>query len=200
MKKLLLTFFISFLVISFASAQVKFGYKLGLNVSNIKRTNYNHYSALPGINTGVFSNVYFSDKYYIDLELLLSMKGYNSVVVPAGTTSHRLSYVSVPVLMGFKPSEKFTFQLGPEMNFLTKAVMKNKNGKKTISDDFEKFDFGIDAGAAYHLSKKISLGVRYNYGLSKVIEERMFDPSGDMFSYKKSGANRAIQLNLSYLF
>jgi opacity protein-like surface antigen len=200
MKKLFLTFSIPILFMSFASAQIKLGYKAGVNVSSIKKTHYNQYTALPGINTGLFSNVYLSDKYYVDVELLLSVKGYNSILIPAGTTSHRLSYISVPVLMGYKPSQKFSFVLGPEMNFLTKATMKNKNGKKTISDDFEKFDFGIDAGAAYHLSKKISLGVRYNYGLSKVIEEKMFDPSGDMISYKESGANRVIQLNLSYLF
>ncbi len=196
MKKIFLFLFTAILFSS-VSAQMKIGYKAGVNFSNIKREIGDGYSVLPGFNTGVFTNIYFSDKYFLDVELLYSAKGYKSKLIPAGTTRNRLDYLSLPVLVGLNVGKKIDFVLGPEINYLTKAVIINKNNRITNTNFYQKFDIGIDAGVGYNLSKKIKLEARYNYGLSKLV--KVYSEGGEVF-YSKYLFNRVIQIDMAYIF
>jgi len=201
MKKILLPFLIITVFCSSVFAQTKFGFKAGLNLSTIKKTTDNGFTIMPGINTGIFSNFYFSKNYFLDVELLHSAKGYNSILIPSGTTHNFLNYLSVPVLIGLKAGKKMDFVLGPEFSYLTKASLKIKTVKNTTTDHYEKYDVGIDFGASYHLSKKLLLEGRYIFGLSKVTRQFfIYDYSGTDRGYNTSGFNRVLQFNVSFLF
>lgn len=95
MRRFILSFSIFIIVLDVASAQIKLGFRACLNLSTIKRTTNNEFTDLPGINTEIFQFL-FSDKYFLEAELLLSLKGYHSILIPTGTTSNRLYYLSLP--------------------------------------------------------------------------------------------------------
>ncbi|MGN6195378.1 MAG: porin family protein [Ginsengibacter sp.] len=198
MKKTFL-FLLVTIIVSSISAQIKIGYKAGMNFSNIKRTVDNDNNVLRSFNTGIFSNFYLSPQCFFDVELLYSVKGYNGIMIPTGTTANRLNYLSLPVLLGWRADKRIEFLLGSEFNYLTKGVQKNKTGKRIITNFYQKYDVGIDAGVRYSLSKKIKLEARYNYGLSKVQRQFfIYDNSGH--GYSTSGFNRIFQLDAGFIF
>ena len=199
MRKILLSFFIIHFFSSPVSAQIKFGYKAGMNLSNIKKTIENENSVLRSFNTGIFSDVYFTPKCFFQIEFLYSIKGYNAIMIPTGTTANRLKYLSFPVLFGLKADKRIEFLFGCELDYLTKAVQQDKNGKRNVTDFYEKFDIGLDAGAIYSVTKRIKLEARYNYGLLKVTRQFfIYDNSGH--GYSTSGFNQVFQLDIGYIF
>ena len=186
-------------IVSSISAQIKFGYKAGMNFSNTMKTIDNDNSVLHSFNTGVFSNFYLSPQCFFNIELLYSVKGYNGIIIRTGTSANGLNYLSLPVLIGWKADKRIEFLLGSEFSYLTKAVKKNKNDKSTVTNFYQKFDVGIDAGVRYSISKKVKVEGRYNYGLCKVKRQFfIYDNSGHGFS--TSGFNRVFQLDADFIF
>ncbi len=191
MKKIFFLAIINLCFLTYSFGQINWGYKAGLNISRVRNSSHNDYTSNLNFNTGVLSQFKLDKNYFINVEFLLSVKGFNSILIPSGTTATNLSYLTLPVLFEYKTSNKFYFQLGPELNYLIAAKMKNSTIDKSVMDEYKKVDISLVGGLGYNISKKISLETRYIFGLSQISQE------SKIFG---SEYNRTFQINLIYWF
>ena len=184
MKKLLLTAAAVF-AFGFANAQeTKFGVKAGINLSNwggdVEGTD-----SKVGLLVGGFAEIKLSDKFAVQPELLYSGMGAKD-----GDVSLNLNYLAVPVMAKYFVAEKFSLEAGPQIGFLMSAKAKLDGESEDIKDAFKSTDFGFNLGAGYDFTENISAGLRYNMGLSNILEG-----SGDF-----KGTNNAFSLAVAYKF
>ncbi len=181
MKKIILVA-VAIFFFGYTNAQeAKFGIKAGLNLSNwAGDTDGLDIQSKAGLNIGGFVAIKLSDKITLQPELLYSMEGtkvnnfqfdYQGSIYYVDA-SFNLSYINVPLMMKFYPTEKFNLEAGPQVGFLvsakTVAKVNGNKGDDNVKDSFESVNFGLNFGAAYDFTKNISAGVRYNFGLSNL--------------------------------
>ncbi len=191
MKKIILLAIINTCFLTYSFGQVNWGYKAGINLSRISNSSHNGFTSNLNFNTGVVATCKLEKNYFLDIECLLSLKGFNSVLIPGGTTATNFSYLTLPILFEYKTSNKLYFQLGPELNYLIAAKMKNSSMNEPVIDNYKKFDISVAGGLGYNFSKKIGLETRYIFGLSKIYAK------SDILG---SAYNRTFQINLIYWF
>lgn len=172
-------------------AQQDIGIKFGLNISNVSHSNEDDFTNLSDVNTGVVLRFKLAKKFLLNTELLASTKGFNSSLIPEGTTANQLTYLSLPVLVHYCATEKIYFQMGPEFNYLTKAKMKNSTIDELVTADYNRFDFSLAAGVGFKIYKVLNLETRYCFGLSQINKD------ANTFGSNK---NRTFQINLIFLF
>src|ERR1035441_9083830 len=149
-------FCFNFLIHSFG--QVKLGLKAGLNFSKVKNESHNDFTNKTNFNTGIVTNFKLDKKFMLDLECLFSAKGFNSILIPTGTTATNLYYLTLPVLLEYKATDKFYFQLGPELNLLVGAKMKNSTTNISVADNYNNFDITFAGGLGYNIFKSVKIG------------------------------------------
>ena len=170
--------------------KAQFGLKGGLNVANqnFSVNGFPSASSRIGFHIGGFVEVKISDKFAIQPELLYSTQGskFNMTVNDSGTDYNtenvfKLAYLNIPVMFKYYAVEKFSLEAGPQIGFLTSSKLDVSVVGKTVSqnakDLFESVDFGLNLGAGYDFTKKISAGVRYNFGLANVAKTEKGDDS-----------------------
>jgi len=185
--------------------KAQFGLKGGLNVANqnFSVNGFPSASSRIGFHIGGFVEVKISDKFAIQPELLYSTQGskFNMTVNDSGTDYNtenvfKLAYLNIPVMFKYYAAEKFSLEAGPQIGFLTSSKLDVSVVGKTVSqnakDLFESVDFGLNLGAGYDFTKKISAGVRYNFGLANVAKTE----KGDDSNIK----NRVFSASLGYRF
>ncbi len=113
---------------------------------------------------------YRINKFVAQPEVLLSMKGATFQAEVAGgnrsTTKIAYPYVSVPLLLGYIPTEGLTIQAGPEFSYALTAGQSGGPGATT--------DVGAVLGIHYDfldMADKFSLHLRYIYGFNNVSPE-----------------------------
>jgi hypothetical protein len=205
MNKIILSA-VAVLVFGFANAQkAQFGIKGGLNVANqgYSGDGAPSPSSIIGFHIGGFVEVKISDKFSIQPELLYSTQGskfdyavYQNSIEYDTENTFRLSYVNVPVMFKYYAAEKFSLEAGPQIGFLTSSKMETEvlgqSVTQNVKEFFESVDFGLNIGAGYEFTKKVSLGVRYNFGLANVGKNE--DGSNDKIK------NNVFSLSLGYKF
>ena len=183
--------------LSTSYGQIKISYDLGLNLSNLKGVSEKK-NLLPGFNTGFSTQFSISNSFFARPSILYSLKGYRSNFIPQGTTSTKLSYLSIPALLGFNSSKKLSFLAGPEFSYSISAKRKFNNGSVNLNDKFEKFDFGLDFGAIYKIDERLGLELKYNMGLKKIEKFVVDFTNAYGYIYESFGKNRVLQINLFY--
>jgi hypothetical protein len=84
----------------------------------------------------------------------------------------------------------FRLQAGPQLSFLTHAVVKDNSVKENISNDLNSVDFGLTTGASYQVPNTgLGFDARFNLGLTDI------NKNGTITS-----TNRGGQLGVFYLF
>ncbi len=185
MKKLFLpVLFFSVVALSSAQESNSFGIKGGVNFSNLYTEDVDDRNILFGFNAGLVAVLPFSDFLAVQPEILFSGKGaelkYNNAFVE-GKAKFRLNYIEVPILLRVNLTNNFSIQAGPYIAYLIDANIKNETNNELFdaeveldTDDFKKIEFGLSGGAEFEFSP-ISIGVRYNHGLSNIGKERTID-------------------------
>ncbi len=162
-----------------------FGVKVGAGITNLNvsgiTANIPRRAIQPHL--GVMYR-YRYNKFVFQPEALIAIKGSTFRVERLGnttTTKAAYTYVSVPVLLGYIPTEGLTLQAGPEFSY---ALGTGENGPG------QRNDLGIAVGAHYDfldMLEKFSLHIRYVYGLNNVSPE-------PLATYK----NRTFQVSMVY--
>lgn len=190
MKRIILTAAAVF-AIGLANAQeAKFGFKGGLNISNFEGDIEGlDLKSKIGFHLGGFVAIKLSDKVTLQPEVLFSTQGakadniqqdVNGTVYTADV-DFNLSYLNVPLMLKYYAAEKFNIEFGPQVGFLTaakvKATVDGISAEEDAKDQFESVDFGVNVGAGYDFTEKLSAGLRYNLGLSNIAKTEPGDDS-----------------------
>ena len=115
-----------------------------------------------GFHGGAYVVLAFSEKWAIQPEIMYSKQGSE---VPDLNSVNDFNYMSIPVLLRFKPISLISIEAGPQFSSL--LSVKDTNGD-SIKDNFKSGDFGLAAGATLHLPLGINAGIRYIWGFSDV--------------------------------
>ncbi len=193
MKKLLIV--IAALAVSVgANAQIKFGAKAGLNLSQISASDQDGAEAtsmLPGFFVSGHANFGLGQFFGVQPELMFSMQGGKEEDM-----SMHLNYINIPVLFEVKPIANFSIFVGPQIGFnLYKSASA---GGVTISgSQFEEMiakvntiDFAAVVGVQYAVLDHFLISARYNIGFTPTLD---IDGVGGM-------TNRVIQIGVGYQF
>ncbi|MFB9110622.1 porin family protein [Flavobacterium gyeonganense] len=196
----------SFGVVSAQSSTVvgpEFGIKGGVNMSNLysDSDDIDDENALWGFNAGIFAAFPIADKVFIQPEILYTTKGaeldYNVAGV-AGTNKFKLNYIEVPLLVRFNLTENFNVHVGGYASYLVNAKLTGEGDiefdDELDADDFERFDAGLSAGVGLDFNP-ISIGLRYNYGLTTIGKER--EAFGNTYTFPDA-KNSNLSLYLAY--
>jgi hypothetical protein len=120
---------------------------------------------------GAFAEIDFSRKLGIQPELLFSqsqsqtVSNINQISSPfADGQNIQLNYLSIPILLNFKPVNFITFQVGPQY-----SILMNKGDNLTTSAQkaFKDGDFSLVGGVQLNLGT-IKIYGRYLLGLNNI--------------------------------
>lgn len=174
-----------------AKAQkVGFGVKGGLNLSTWTQ---DESKWRVGFHVGGFANIKFNKMFAIQPELMYSMEGnaWDSEISTTvlGTEYYAKSKYSVtthklivPVMFQVTPIRELTLEAGPQFGFnlsmkghldFETNVIGQKNYEEDLdydSDDYNTFELGLALGARFNIAKNMSVGARYVYGLTPLID------------------------------
>lgn len=182
---------ITLILVAFGSqAQIKFGFRAGLNASNVSFTNLPEKSERFGFHVGAFADVPVSPNFMsIQPELSYSVKGAAFKYLNERQTLS-LNYIDFLVPVAFK-LDAFDLQVGPFVSYLISTPnYKFYKDNTVIVDAFKKIDAGLTAGLSYNFNK-IMVGIRYNQGFIDVTKDNSRPFLG-------SGKNAVGQISLGY--
>ena len=178
MKKLFLTAAAIF-AFGFANAQeTKFGVKAGLNMADWSGDDADGIDSRVAFHVGGFAEIKLSDKFAVQPELLYSSQGGKA---DGGTVN--TDYLNIPVMAKFYATEQFSIEAGPQVGFLMSAKVKPDSGDdQDIKDMLKSTDFGMNLGLGYNFTENISANLRYNLGLSNIVDADGADIKNNVFS------------------
>ena len=166
MKKIVSTLSIitlsAFFSIAFAQG-VGLGVRAGVNFANQSISNITTESRT-GFLGGAYAILAFSEKWGIQPEVLFSSQGSE---LPNLDEISQFDYLSIPLLVRFKPAEFLSFEAGPQFSALLSAVSKDGS---SIKDNFKGSDFGLAVGTTIHLPFGLNVGGRYIWGFTNVAD------------------------------
>lgn len=210
MKKIILITLAVISIVSKSNAQgvdlrdrLVFGLKVGVNYSNVYDSQGEEFKTDPKFGSvgGIFLAIPIGKYLGIQPELLFSQKGFHATGKILKNTydfTRTTSYIDVPLLFSFKPSEFFTIVGGPQYSYLVKQrdvfasaatsilqeqEFKNDNVRKNILC----FTGGIDITIRY-----IVLGARVGWDVQ--------NNNGDGTSTTPRYKNVLYQASIGYRF
>jgi hypothetical protein len=179
----------------------EFGVKGGFNMSNLYQSEADDNNVLYGFNAGVYATLPISDFIAIQPEILFTTKGaeldYNNAFLQ-GNAKFKLNYIEVPLLVRVNITKNFNVHAGGYASYLVSSKVTGDGDinfdDAVDTDDLNKFDAGLSAGIGVDFSP-ISVGLRYNYGLTTVGKERTV--AGTTYTFPDA-KNSNLTLYLSY--
>jgi hypothetical protein len=164
MKKITLSIALLFIsaITSFTYAQgVGVGIKAGVNFANQSISDIST-SSRTGFLAGVYVPIYFSETWGIVPEVLFSSIGSETP-----NNVNDFTYLSIPVMLRFKPASFLSIEAGPQFSSLLDAVDEDGDSFK---EDVKGSDFGLGVGATVHLPLGLNAGARYVWGFTNVAD------------------------------
>ena len=193
MKKVFLSLFAVAAIGLSANAQqvVKFGPKAGVNISNLSGEADTDMKV--GFHVGAFAEIFFTDQFALQPELLYSTQGAKGEILAADFEA-KYDFINIPIMAKYYFTEGLAIEAGPYVGFLMKAEHKIYGDSSALSgdvkDEMNTLDFGLGIGARYSLNNGFFAGARYNLGLSDIPKEN----DGDAIK------NSVIQISVGYKF
>jgi hypothetical protein len=193
-------FLVIFLLNSTISNAQSVGVKGGASIANADNNWSEKNRSIFQFYAGATFRLPIAGKFSFCPELLYSGKGYESPdagIIKGGKT--KLSYLSIPLLINYRPYDNIDLIIGTELGFLLAVkseVQKDPDYKKA----FHKFDFSLDAGVAIHLSDHVTMEIRYAHGLTKLARITYYDALGNLIGQERIGGTRVFQAGIVYFF
>ncbi|KLT70897.1 MULTISPECIES: porin family protein [Flavobacterium] len=166
MKKILLAAVLFLATTATIQAQfLQLGVKAGVNFANqtggtsIDAGGFDK-EGITSYHAGVVAELKILDSFSIQPELLYSTQGatYKNAV---SEFKNELGYLSIPVMAKFYVGKSFSIEAGPQASFLLSE--KNDFDVKNA----ETFDFALNAGLGFKITKSLFVQGRYSLGLTE---------------------------------
>lgn len=199
MKKLVfVSIVLNFIFIYSAQCQkFEFGIKTGPVISNIGLSDlvshhvnpdkpdiwFHYFTAKVGFNISLNIAYNISSKFFVGFEPGYILKGAN---FSDSESKLDLHYLNLPMIIQYNIGEKTNIYFGPEFSYLLNAEL-DFDGDKIDMDNFynEKTETSIFLGVNYFISNGLGIGIRFNYGLTKVSETVWLDEAGNLIGKTK---------------
>ena len=180
---LLLLIFIQLSCFGQEEKKIQFGIKGGINLSNLYTSDASRSDMIAGFNLGVFDKLPVTGTLAIQPEFYVTTKGasvtYNNLFID-GTAKFNLTYIEVPLLCVVSVTHLLNVQFGPYIGYLVDGKVKNVanvslfNFEQNMNvNDYNRIDAGAVFGAGLDVGA-ITMGARYNLGLTKVGKTQSF--------------------------
>ena len=175
--------FLTITVVSVNAQGFQLGLKGGANLTQVQGRSFDQ-AYNYGYNIGGYADIKITKHFGIQPELMWNEYQTRTVdvsnqVYPTinGSTYIKLNYLTVPLLLAFKPAKILTIQVGPQFGILM-------NESQTFVDNtkraFKNGDLSMLAGLQLNLGW-FKLGGRYVYGLNNL------DNVGNVDTWKSQG-------------
>jgi hypothetical protein len=167
--------FLVFAVIVISASRIQaqsfhLGVKAGTNLSKIDGRSFDD-GFQWGFTAGAFAELNINKKWGIQPEVLFSQSktqtasDFNEVFAEGfNSTNVTLNYLSIPILLSFKPIPILSIQVGPQFGIL---MSTSQDITYPASDAFKSGDFSIVGGAQVNLGG-FKAGARYISGLTNL--------------------------------
>jgi len=150
-----------------AKKEAEYGIKAGINFAELWGKD-----ALPesdrkvGYSFGGYASYKISKRLKLQPEVIWSLQGENS----EESGRYKISYVNIPVMLKWNDGQ-FYYELGPQLGLLTINTAKSVPDELKL-ENFETFDFSVNAGLGYKLAEDWIIGIRYCQGLTNIADGR----------------------------
>lgn len=148
MKKIIIAL-VMFVGISSVNAQeFKYGVKAGLNntIATATGGGFNLSTSESGFYVGGFAQIEVSEKFSVQPEVLYAK-------------AKELGQIQIPILAKYNFTKEIAILAGPQLGFLSNQGQGIKS-----------FNFGASAGGSYDITENFIVDLRYNFGISNLIE------------------------------
>lgn len=150
-----------------AGKKVDYGLKAGINFAELSGED-----AIPesdrkvGYSFGAYASFKLSKGVKIQPEAIWSLQGEKS----QNNGRYKITYLNLPLMLKWTEG-KFYTELGPQLGLLTVNTSKSVPDEIRL-ENFETFDFSINAGVGLVLWEDWSVGMRYCHGLTNLVEDK----------------------------
>lgn len=161
--------FLSFCIATFlivtVHAQVVFGVKAGLNLSEYFGTGTSR-TMIPGLHAGGFATISIMQKFALQPEVVFSTQG-NKSRDGISTFTDNTNWIIVPILFKYyNNATGFFVETGPQIGFL---VFIKEDDMTVLGWKYRNSnDFSWVLGAGFLFLRDLGLDVRYNLGLTNI--------------------------------
>jgi hypothetical protein len=173
MKHTIIAILMSILLVNVQGQGLKVGLKGGANISGLSGLAFKDGFQF-GYHAGLFVELMVTEKFGIQPEFLFSetnlrvASAFSSLYTNflPNITDVKLKYISIPVLLNFKPIKLVTLQAGPQFGILrdnTRSITTN------ATEAFKKGDLAVVAGVQLNLPI-VRLYGRYVAGITNINE------------------------------
>ena len=200
---------------SLTAQEITYGGKAGLNLSSFSGDETDDLSSRASFHLGILAELEISEKFSFQPEVLYSSVGtkYDLGGSVDGFTFQnegtiKLDYLTVPLLAKYYVTEGLSIEAGPQIGFLLSANQEfestqptgedgsggTTSGDQDVKDLYSGFDLALGVGAGYKLDNGLHFSLRYNLGLSNILDIDDVDTSD--FSRQ----NSVFQFSIGYFF
>ena len=184
-------FLISFILAATLSGtkaqEIKFGVKGGLNLADLGGDSGDTDFRL-GIHAGGFVSIPVLTNFRVQPEILYSQQGAQA---DFGSDEQKYDYLNIPVMVKFRLTKNFNLHAGPQLGILLSAKEEFRGDEEDVKDTLTSTDIGVGFGLGYETSDNVSIDVRYNLGITDIVDDTI-----DVFSLN----NQVIQVSLGIAF
>lgn len=183
------------------SAQIGIGVKAGLNFANVTNTSGFNNSSRTGYMIGGYISPKAKKIIGFRSELILSRQGYD-YKTNTNTGSVNLDYLLLPQLIILRFTKKFQVHAGGQAAFLLNASVDSTNGNNSGSlfDYFNRFDYGVVAGAEVSPISGLFIGARINVSFNSVNKEAPLGGNWPNYIPRLDAKNNVVQLYAGWRF
>ncbi len=152
-----------------------FGIKAGLNKSYIVSENKDFYTGLE-LYVGFFSDAKLNNKLNLQNEIVFSY-------------TDDYHFIEIPVLIKYKIKKKWSFFLGPKLDF----ILDNDNDPfEAIAYRFKNFGISVTLGIQYDISKRFFSEIRYGHSFTAQVDDLILE----LFNSKR----RTVRVGFGFKF
>lgn len=172
MKKSLVILLVAITASSVSFAQFRIGPKLGANIGKIDGKGFDEQYKL-GYHLGAFAEIPLGKKFALQPEVLWNqinsdtVTGFSAIYQNLDDQSlqnPQLNYLSIPLLLTYKPAKILSLQAGPQFGIL---LNKDKTFLQNGQEAFKNGDFSMLFGAQLNILRVRIYG-RYAIGLNNI--------------------------------
>ena len=181
------------------NAQLKIGVKAGLNFANITNASAIKAESRTGYMIGGYIAPKAKKLFGFRSEIILSRQGYDYKTSSTGKVN--LDYLLLPQLITLNFGKKIQLHAGGQMAFLLNAsVDSTGSGSGSLFDYFNRFDYGLVAGAEIHPFLGFFIGGRINTSFNNVNKEAPLGGNWPNFIPRIDAKNNVVQLYTGWRF